>query len=68
MEWSQYYQKVFFLMLYELLVLYPFVKREETGRLALKFIRTEFKGVKDEIDIEMCETRFKANPSVSRKS
>ena len=55
-------------MLYELLVLYPFVKREETGRLALKFIRTEFKGVKDEIDIEMCETRFKANPSVSRKS
>jgi len=50
MEWSQYYQKVFFLMLYELLVLYPFVKREEAGRLALKFIRTEFKGVKDEID------------------
>ena len=48
-EWSRYYQKVFFLILYKLLILYPFVKKEEAGKRALKFIRAEFKDVKDEL-------------------
>lgn len=49
-EWSKYYQRLFFLVLYKLLVLYPFVRKEEAGKLALKFIRAEFKSVKEELD------------------
>jgi hypothetical protein len=48
-EWSNYYQKVFFLVLHKLLILYPFVKNEEAGKLALKFIRAEFKDARDEL-------------------
>jgi hypothetical protein len=49
-EWSKYYQRVFFLIFYKLLVLYPFVKKEEAGRLALKLIRAEFKDIKEELN------------------
>ena len=48
-EWSRYYQRVLFLVLYKLITLYPFVKKEEAGKLALKFIRTEFKDVREEL-------------------
>lgn len=48
-EWSNYYQRVFFLVLHKLLILYPFIKNEEAGKLALKFIRAEFKDARDEL-------------------
>jgi len=48
-EWSNYYQRVFFLVLYKLLTLYPFVKSEEAGKLALRFMRAEFKDVRGEL-------------------
>ena len=49
-EWSKYYQKVLFLVLYELVTLYPLVKKEEAGKLALQFIRAEFKDVREELN------------------
>ena len=49
-EWSKYYQKVLFLVLNKLLTLYPSVKREEAGKLALKKIRVEFKDVRKELN------------------
>jgi len=48
-EWSRYYQRVLFLMLHRLLIIYPFIKSEEAGKLALKFIRAEFRGTRDEL-------------------
>ena len=48
-EWSEYYQSVLFLVLHKLLILYPFVKSEEAGKLALKFIRAEFRDARDEL-------------------
>lgn len=49
-EWSRYYQRVLFLVLYKLVSLYPFVKREEAVKLALKFIRAEFTDVRQELN------------------
>ena len=49
-EWSNYYQALFFLVLHKLLILYPSVKKEEAGKLALKLIRGEFRPVKDELN------------------
>ena len=49
-EWSRYYQKVFFLVLHKLIGLYPFVKKEEAGKIALKMIRAEFKDVREELN------------------
>jgi hypothetical protein len=48
-EWSGYYQTILFLVLQKLLILYPFIKGEEAGKLALKFIRAEFRGARDEL-------------------
>jgi hypothetical protein len=44
-EWSGYYQKLFFLILYKIIILYPFVKQGEAGKLALKYIKAEFKDI-----------------------
>ncbi len=49
-EWSKYYQRVLFLVLYKFVSLYPFVKKEDGVKLALKFIRTEFKNVRQELN------------------
>jgi len=49
-EWSKYYQRLSFLVLHKLLLIYPFVKREEAGKLALKYIRAEFRSLKNEIN------------------
>lgn len=49
-EWSRYYQRVLFLVLYKLITLYPFVKKEEAGKLVLKFIKANFKNVKEELN------------------
>jgi len=48
-EWSGYYQTLLFLVLHKLLILYPSVKKKEAGKLALKFIKAEFKKLKDEL-------------------
>jgi len=48
-EWSRYYQKVFFLVLHKLVSIYPLVRTEEAGKLALKRIRAEFKDVREEL-------------------
>lgn len=64
-EWSKYYQKLLFLILYKLIVIYPFVKKEDAGKLALKFIRAEFKDVKEELNNpylnELLKTRISKN-------
>jgi hypothetical protein len=49
-EWSDYYQKIFFLMLHKFLIIYPAVKKEDAGRLALRFIRNEFAHLRAEIN------------------
>ncbi len=48
-EWSEYYQRVLFLVLHKLLIIYPFVKSEEAGKLALKTLRVEFRDARDEL-------------------
>lgn len=45
-EWSAFYQRVIFLILYKLLILFPDVKKEDAGILALRFLRAEFKDSK----------------------
>ncbi len=49
-EWSKYYQTVFFLILNKLLYLYPPVKQEEAGKLALKLLRVNFNDKRREIN------------------
>ncbi|MFX0135568.1 MAG: hypothetical protein ACFFDN_18125 [Candidatus Hodarchaeota archaeon] len=49
-EWAKYYQKVFSLILYKLLCLYPCIKREEAGKLALRQFRDTFKDKRKELD------------------
>jgi hypothetical protein len=49
-EWSRYYQRVLFLILQKLLIIYPFIKTEEAGKLALKFIRAEFRDARGELN------------------
>jgi hypothetical protein len=49
-EWSKYYQQVFFLILNKLISLYPDVKKEEAGKLALEMLRTEFRKLKKELN------------------
>jgi len=49
-EWSEYYQKVFFLILYELFTLYPQIKKELGGKLALKQLKAEFGSIKEKLD------------------
>lgn len=49
-EWSRYYQRVLFLVLYKLISLYPSVKREEAGKVALKLIRSEFKDIREKLN------------------
>jgi hypothetical protein len=58
-EWSKYYQQVMFIVLYKVLVLYPSVKKEEAGKLALKFIRSEFKDIKAELGSPYLEKLLK---------
>jgi len=58
-EWSRYYQRVLFLVLCKLISLYPSVKREEAVKLALKFIRTEFKGIREELNNPYLEELLK---------
>lgn len=49
-EWSIYYQRLFFLILHKMLLLYPSVKKEQAGILALKMIRAEFRPIKQELN------------------
>jgi len=58
-EWSRYYQKVLFLVLCKLITLYPSIKREEAVKLALKFIRAEFKRVREELNNPYLEELLK---------
>lgn len=48
-EWSRYYQTIFFLILFKLISMYPVVKREEAGKLALKILRAEFRDKRKEL-------------------
>lgn len=48
-EWSKYYQQVFFLILNKLISLYPDVKKEEAGEYVLQTLRTEFRGKNKEL-------------------
>jgi hypothetical protein len=49
-EWSRYFQRLLFTILHKLLILYPFLKNEDAGKLALKNIKAEFKSIKEEIN------------------
>lgn len=49
-EWSKYYQQVFFMILNKLISLYPDVKKEEAGKYALQALRTEFRDKSRELD------------------
>lgn len=49
-EWSRYYQMVFFLILHKLISLHPPVKKEEAGKLALELLRAEFKDKRRELN------------------
>ena len=49
-EWSRYYQMLFFLILYKLISLHPVVKKEGAGKLALKLLRAEFKDERRELN------------------
>lgn len=44
-EWSTYFQRLLFLILFKLAILYPFIKQKEAGRLALKYLRAEFRDI-----------------------
>jgi len=46
MEWSNYYQKVFFIILYQLIRLFPVVKTTEAGKLALRILRNDFRDIR----------------------
>ena len=48
-EWSRYYQTIFFLILFELISMYPVVKKEKAGKLALKILRAEFRDKRKEL-------------------
>jgi len=41
---------LFFLILYKLISLYPVVKKEEAGKLALEWLRAEFKDKRRELN------------------
>lgn len=49
-EWSHYFQQIFFLVLCTLLTIYPFVKKEKAGELALRKLRVEFKKSQEELN------------------
>ena len=49
-EWSRYYQAVFSLILNKLISQYPDIKKDETGKLALKMLRTTFKDKRKELN------------------
>ena len=49
-EWSSYFQRLLFLILNKLLIIYPFTKDEDAGRLALKLIRGNFKDIREELN------------------
>lgn len=49
-EWSEYYQDVFFLIFYKLITFYPSVKQEEVGQLALDLFKGEFRDKRKEND------------------
>lgn len=48
-EWSNYYQKVFFIILYKLLSLYPTIKKEYEGKAFFKLLRAEFRDKRKEL-------------------
>lgn len=58
-EWSRYYQAVFFLILNKLISKYPAIKKEEPGKLALEMLRTEFRGKTKELNNRDLENLLK---------
>jgi hypothetical protein len=50
-EWSEFFQKIIFLILHKLVILFPSLKKKEAGVLALKMLRTEFKDKKETSNI-----------------
>ncbi len=58
-EWSKYYQQVFFLILNKLISLYPVIKKEDAGKYALQTLRTEFRDKSKELDNRDLENLLK---------
>jgi len=58
-EWSGYYQRLIFIILNKLLILYPFLKNKDAGILALKNIRVEFKNEKAKINNNNLDSLYK---------
>jgi len=70
-EWSRYYQKLLFLILHKLLIIYPFVKKQDGGKLALRFMKAEFKDMKKEFNSPHLDELLKmrgGKPVVKTKS
>ena len=67
-EWSNYFQQILFLVLYKLIILYPLVKKEEAGRLALSYLRAEFKDAETTINDSYLSKLLKMRSSTSVKT
>jgi hypothetical protein len=67
-EWSGYYQRLLFTILYKLLILYPFIKKEDAGKLALKYIRANFISLKGELDDSYLNELLKMRSSKIKKA
>jgi len=50
LEWSKYYQQLFFLILYQLINMFPDVKKGKMGKEALKIIKQSFQEKKEKLD------------------
>jgi hypothetical protein len=48
-EWSKYYQNLLFLILFRIITIYPRTKQTSAVKLALKYIKSNFKDEKKEI-------------------
>ncbi len=55
-EWSNYFQKLLFLILLKLLTVYPFIKRKDAGRLALTRIRANFRDLSKNLNNPYLDT------------
>lgn len=65
-EWSGYYQSLMFLVLCKFLMLFPFVKKEEAGKLALGYIRTEFRDIQGQLNNPYLEKLLKMRGGKSK--
>lgn len=67
-EWSKYYQKLFLLIIYKLIMVYPRMKKKLAVKLALKHIKAEFKDIKEEVNDSYLDELLKMRSGKVKKS